>query len=374
MNDDIRALWMKRIFCEINNLQWAMKKLQGQHPRLIDQLELPNIIINDELKHAWGRYHNSSNTIELSVRLLNDHPWSAVKHVIGHEYAHLVVHRVFELHGRPHGEAFKRACKILGVEDSTTCSHEFLQKQGYTKDDSMFRKVQKLLALADGSNEHESRNAMVKAQRFIELHNVDLIRGNSEIEDLYLKRTAGRCWKRIPSYIDALATIIRENYKVKVITSVNYGVNKYGGSVSGKCRMFEFFGKPEHLDIADYVFNFLLDAGENAWKEVQKSGEAKDSGYKKIGYLNGFYEGFSEKLWEAREEVEKDFDNDTTAMICKDDDILNEQYSRAYTRLVNRYTGSSRTSSGWGAGASAGRICSIRPGVSAGGGGPKLLT
>lgn len=72
------------------------------------------VIMNPRMRSVAGRARLSTMTIELNVRLLQDHPIEEFENTLIHELAHLLV---FALYGaRGHGVKWKNMMRRLGAE------------------------------------------------------------------------------------------------------------------------------------------------------------------------------------------------------------------------------------------------------------------
>lgn len=82
-------------------------------PRVQTILNTP-VIMNHRMRSVAGRARLSRSTIELNVRLLQDHPIEEFENTLIHEVAHLLV---FALYGaRGHGTHWKAMMRRMGAE------------------------------------------------------------------------------------------------------------------------------------------------------------------------------------------------------------------------------------------------------------------
>jgi len=98
-----------------------------------------------------------------------------LENIIKHEIAHFMT---FIKYGKvaSHGPEFKSFCVKSGwgeeIYGATTCLDQGSQNTAY-EHSSIFRKVQKLLALAQSSNKHEAELAMIKSRQILLKHNIE---------------------------------------------------------------------------------------------------------------------------------------------------------------------------------------------------------
>ncbi len=115
-----------------------------------------------------------------------------LRNVIRHELAHYLT---FVDHGetyQPHGVDFKAVCQQMNwgaeVSRATFCL-DGAGDASVAEESGVFRKVQKLMALANSSNKHEAEQAMIKSQQLLLMHNIESkYLGSDDDEKMVLKR------------------------------------------------------------------------------------------------------------------------------------------------------------------------------------------
>ena len=172
-------------------------------------------------------------------------------------------------HETAHGESFQKACKYLDIPHNA----QFI---GVKKRKSMGNKIQNLLNLAQSDNHHEAQLAMQKAQDLMSKYNLD-----TEIPQAYSFRGVGKHFKRCPLWHSKIVNICSTYFYVKVLKNYDPLQEAY---------FFEFYGLPENIDSAEFVYNFLFSQGDPYWQKHRQRGSRKDS------FLNGFYDGFELQL------------------------------------------------------------------------------
>lgn len=200
----------------------------------------------------WGTYRSGESfRICISRKLLRDFGLGAARHIVGHEMAHMIVDKIFNMDDlKSHGEAFKKACKMLNINYSRTISSAELHNfdTEYAEKEKIVRKIKKLVKLSESDSQSESEAALKKVHELMLQHNIKFLETRKRKD--YFIRPVGPICKKIPTYMRTLARLIQEYYFVNTVLTYKS---------SGK--MFEFFGSKENLDIAEYVFCCLLQQG-----------------------------------------------------------------------------------------------------------------
>ena len=316
-------------------------------------VEAPNFRI-DNLGQKWGEWDEGKRLISLHENLFRFYPWAAVLHVLRHEMAHLIVSEIFKIHDAlPHGIHWEKACELLKVDPKVTVSYTYLNDYHSHTYDKMALRIQKLMALGESSFKAEAESALNKAYELMERHKVIVAR-KSDNHKIFTHRPLGILFKKVPSYAWSVARILSGYYNVKCIQ-----MNYYGEHTSGK--YLEIFGEPHHLDVAEYVYYFILFEAERQWYEFKESDEwTHDHG--KIQWIKDFIRGFASNLSVHKEKVEKRMDDDTHSLILRYTEILGEKYDEAYPRHINLFTHTTNRKSGDG-GYEAGKRTTLRSAI-----------
>lgn len=315
----------------------------------------------------WGTYHSGeSSRICISRKLLRDFGLGAAKHIIGHEMAHMIVDKIFNMDDlNSHGEAFKKACKMLGIDYSRTISpaelHNFDTE--YAEKEKIVRKIKKLVKLSESDSQSESEAALKKVHELMLQHNIKFLETRKR-EDYFI-RPVGPICKKIPTYMRTLAGLIREYYFVNTVLTYK-----------GSGKMFEFFGSKENLDIAEYVFCCLLQQGESLWKSYRDKKKA-EHGYtrglfSKVNFIDGVIDGYEKQLSAesnffnkktVSEEDKPVIEEECTAIIWEGDKLMEEMYKKAYPRLKSESYRSTSIGGGYHDGREAGLKLRISKGI-----------
>jgi len=318
--------------------------------------------------------------VTISRRLLNNYPWDAVVETLRHEMAHMIVDEVFCIpDALAHGDSFVRACNVLDIDPHG--AHSAAEKLAISlpEKEKMARKVHKLLALGGSSHEAEAESAISKAHELMTKYNIS-VRERPDSERVYIQRPVGAAYKKMPTYVCTLARLVSRYYYVNYIIRHGYRGTKY----------IEMFGEPHNLDIAEYVYHFLLEEGNRQWETFKKTDayqnrfreEDEDdymdwgssygsprrvgrrrSRYSKVAFIDGLYTGFMSKLATTEKAVKIKVDPDNVLPISTLDKKLNEEYDKAYPSVSSHYGSGYGNTGGYSAGAQIGRSISINPGV-----------
>jgi len=213
---------------------------------------------------------------------------------------------------------------------------------------------------------------------------------------MLMARPVGKIYTKVPDYVKTLARTVSNYYFVKHIYIVHEHKN-YGRQGPGDKRYIEFYGEPHNVDIAEYLFHFLLLEGERQWKEFQKTDQYvnrfakrnsendyydddyeyrngkkrknRKSVYSKVSFLTGFYNGFDNKLCEKQTKVSNKLkkENPTTSLpVLGEDVLLKERYKAHYNPTTWHSGGRSGYGGGYSDGRAAGENVRIRQGVTRG--------
>jgi len=232
-----------------------------------------------------GRFILETRSLELSRQLVHGGSWGSIVEVLKHELAHQFVLEVLREHEAPHGPAFRAVCQRLGIDASAAGTPAAPPTPESAR---MLERVHKLLALAESDNRHEAEAAAAAAQRLMLRHNLE--GANPAHESAYTYRHLGRLTGRVSEWERRLGNILGEHFFVEVIWVPAYRrLEQRRGSV------MEAIGTPENLEIADYVYDFLVRSAERLWR-AHKQSEGIRKNADRMAYLAGVMSGFAQKL------------------------------------------------------------------------------
>ncbi len=287
--DILQHLWLQQLLLEFEEI-CLMYGLQ---------LRPPLFEISDTRKEL-GAWCSGTRTLRLSRHLILNYSWSVTLQVLKHEMAHQLCAEEFLITGAPHGEAFQRACDLLGVlpeyrRPGIVVSETVEQATGASKISARGRecmaRVEKLLALSQSSNEHEAALAMQKANDLIEKYHIREL-GNDQ-QYRYGFVIIDRKRKRIESYQRRICTILHDFFFVRVVLS-----NLYDPQTNETYKTIELLGTKENVTIAEYCYHFLENRLVSLWslnrKRFRGSVRTEKNSYY-LGLLRGFYQKLQEQ-------------------------------------------------------------------------------
>ena len=116
-------------------------------------------------------------------------------------------------------------------------------------------------------------------------------------------------------------------------------------------------GTPENLDLAEYVYHFLINQGEIEWRQYRAASLRK--GERRDHFLYGLYTGFAARIGAERRELERQH-----ALVLKRDAVLEDFFDLLHPSVRrSKGRGLGLDQSTFAAGQAAGRQMQIRPGL-----------
>ena len=309
MTDDIKTKWCRQLMNEFSRIAQERKFL----------LDCPNFQIKSGMKKV-GHWSPTSRTIALSEDFILQHTWDIVLELLKHEVSHQYVTDIFkDTESKPHGPAFQKACLAVGVHPdyrgATGRYPKFMGREINQEKAPHLKKIEKLLALAESSNEHEAALAMEKANAIIAKYNIDFVLNKLEADYDYVQICVGST--KTPLTTKWILGILQKHFFVKTII-----VSSYNAEKCSKVKAFEIVGSADNLAIAEYVFHFLCSSIETLWKDYQKKARAK--GAEKRSFCVGVLKGFGDKLDASdqaqHEEMLRGTSCQTTSLLIVDQD------------------------------------------------------
>jgi hypothetical protein len=286
---------------------WA-RQLLKEHELICRRygLELARPVIEVvEVSSYWGKWLAETGTISLSHNLLYSQPWDAVLNVLKHEMAHQLVAEIMA--GAPgHGADFKKACDILGLparfrKASSTMPGGVPDEPDRRPTDSerILKKIRKLLALTDSTNEHEALQAMQKARQLLDRYNLDEELEQNNTGAVFSNLLINLRRKRVECYHRAICSLLIEYFHAEIIITPLYDARDLT-----TYRCIDIMGKDGNVKIAGYVYHFLMDRLPALWQEHQATNPGPKNGRNSywLGVLNGFREGLANDR-QTREET-----------------------------------------------------------------------
>jgi hypothetical protein len=351
-NEDLERNILHGLSCEWERAIWVLPSRQAS------EMRLPLFRLQG-WKDRWGTWSGSNREITLSLDLVLNHSWDAVREVLLHEMAHQFTEEVL-LGGdeSPHGPAFHKACLLLRANPRASGKYPPLDERAFRADggspprDRILRKIRKLLALAASGNRHEADSAMAKAHEFMAKYNLELLEGPEKDRD-FDSVFVGRPALRHLSGDYALAHLLQDFYFVRGIWVPAYVPEK-----KKMGRVLEVSGTIPNLRIAAYVHEFVSRFIHAQWTEYRSGKDLKSR--RLTDFASGIIAGFRSKLQNRSPRLTAI----SGAVVKIEDPLLRKYFRHRYPHTSKVARGGSRTDrSVWQDGVRAGRTLVIFQGI-----------
>lgn len=277
--------WLKQLYFEFETIVF-------QHCLA---LKKPLIEIRD-LKSQWGQWDPLSRTVTLSRSLIQSHSWQHVLGVFKHELAHMYVTEVLE-GDAGHGTDFKCACDVLGLADEYRSSgldlgepiRSWQDISEVPEDEAVIlRKVEKLLAMAESSNENEAFLAMARVQELIGKYNLESALNRKK--NRYVSLVVNHKKQKIDRLQRMIAGILTGYYFVDIVFS-----DLYDSQENVVHKTMEILGTEQNVLMAEYVYGFLRQQSDSLWNHY-RAGQGLKGAAPKMSFQVGVIAGFKRKL------------------------------------------------------------------------------
>jgi hypothetical protein len=261
-----------------------------------------------------GAWIGARRTLELSRALVLEQPWGVVREVLKHEMAHQFVEEALGIHDQTaHGPAFEALCRQHGIDASASGL-----PRAATGDDTVLRRIARLLALATSPNVHEAEAAMQQARRLMLKHNIDA--AAAAAREGFAFRHVGEPRRRIDAHEQVLAGILSDHFFVEVIWVPTYL------PLEGRSgRVLELCGTPSNLDVAAYVHGFVLETSARLWRDHRRA-HGIPGDRERRRFLLGVMLGFEEKLAAGASQTREE------GLVWRGDPELDAYLRRRYPR------------------------------------------
>lgn len=266
--------------------------------------------------------------------------------IIKHELAHYITFINYGERALPHGAEFKAFCQRMGwgeeIYKASTCL-EGGQNAFGLEESSVFRKVQKLMALANSNNTHEAEQAMIKSQQLLLKHNIESKYLDAENEEkIYLKRIMKQ--KQRNAKMRSIGHILGTFF---VSTVYNRGEN---------FTYLEILGNAVNVEIAEHVAAILDTELDKLWKNAQQHSKLKGAIAKNSFFL-GIAKGYCNKIQALKRDYSKDIKN---ALLVIEKKLVDAQ-AMAYNHLATSKSNAHYCMESSALGEQVGRQLSINP-------------
>jgi Protein of unknown function (DUF2786)/SprT-like family len=328
LRDEWIKTWVERLYKDYDYLCFQFRlKLR------------PPLIKVEPSSSRWGLWDPVTRTITLSVRLIETYAWDVVLEVLKHEMAHQITDEIYGAKDA-HGPLFRRACLGLGMAEwAMRAETDFADLGRLARREEpdeptarLLSRIEKLLALATSSNEHEALLAMEKVQELYEKYQLDRLESAKKSDFVY--RTISLQKRRIERFHYLIGSLLRDHFFVRVIFC-----SVFDPRDQCEYKALELMGTQESVQMAEYVYYFLKNQAHSLWNEYrrahQKSGRSKNS------YVIGVLSGFREKLERDRAERGKTSTKTGKALVLAANEALEKFVSYRYPRLTSVRRGTS---------------------------------
>ncbi len=322
-----RRLWVRQLYREYDQIVYRYRV----------GLNAPVLKVGIMVS-KFGYWDPLMRVITLSQDLIEKHPWDIVIEILKHEMAHQLVDEVFR-GSSGHGKDFKDACVTLGVAPWAVSATGELPKEVprwrdralSEEEERLLRRVEKLLALAESTNEHEAALAMQRVQEIYRKYNLAQISGALQPALVYSMICRKRRKLSRPEAL--IFSILGEHYFVRVVHG-----HVFDAKDGCEYVMAELMGTRENVLMAEYVHAFLWTQIHSLWRSYQK--ETRAPGRRKNSYLLGVLAGFREKLRHSAEAAPAPAApvSNLTALVAAADKRVDE-FVRARHPRLSRSTG-----------------------------------
>ncbi len=320
---ELIRLWSQRLYRDYDHICFTFR-LELQRP----------VIRVESLEGRWGLWDPEIRTISLSETLIRNFAWDTVIEILKHEMAHQIV---FDLFGsdQAHGPLFHRAAEMLGMSawacraetDLAAYAPQSVEGASSTEEERLLRRVEKLLALAASSNEHEAFAAMTKVRELQSKYQIDYLR--AKLPPNHLCFTIALKRKRVERYQSVIASLLTDHFFVEVIHS-----HLFDAADCCDYKTLELLGLPQNVKMAEYVFHFLSNQLPLLWSQFRDKG--RPGRVSKTSYFLGVLKGFGEKLEQQTQQALSTIsDERSVSLLALGDQQLEAFVKYRFPRLQN---------------------------------------
>lgn len=267
-----------------------------------------------------------------------------LKDVIRHELAHYLVHIEHGPNVEAHGKEFKELCLSFNWGDSVyLASKEFDLPTIVAKEEEKIRKIKKLLALSSSSNSNEAQQALIKARQLTIKTAVGIETPEEEV--FYLKRVLKN------TIVDGKMRSIAKICETFFVSCVFFKTKE--------ATYLEILGNYEHVQIAEYVAEYLSKELDNLWKHTKTT----HTSIKGLGAKNAFFLGVAKGyISKVNQGILSEATSENQLIVLEKQ--LATAKSLAYKKLRSLKTASKSYTSADLLGQSCGKTLSIKEGLS----------
>jgi hypothetical protein len=279
---------LRRLALEWEDLNWSLFRSTLRTPQLRLLAAASRL----------GEWCAADRTIGISRHAVLEHAWLEVVEILKHEMAHQFVDEILGGEEHPHGPRFVRVCQDRGIDPAATGMPAAPTEA--QAEDRVIARVRKLLALAESSNQHEAELAASTAQRLILKFNLDLQSRARTGDEAFRFAWVGVPTGRVQAHQRYLGALLIEHFFVKGVW-----VSAYLPETDKVGSVLEICGRPENVQMAEFVHDFLSRTIERLWVEHKKA-QGMTSNRDRRAFLTGAVAGFGAKLEEKRRDARRE--------------------------------------------------------------------
>lgn len=269
-----------------------------------------------------------------------------LRNVIRHELAHYITFINYGISARPHSGEFKAFCQRMGWGEEVYAAALSLEESvSELGDESVLRKVQKLMALSTSSNRNEAEQAMIKSQQLLLKHNMESRYIGKEEERSVLKRIMKQSKK--DARMESIAHIL-ETFFVTIV------YNRGGGSI-----VLEILGSQVNVEIAEYVAGVLQGEMDKLWGQAQQNCYLRGT-VARNSFFRGLAKGYCDKI----NALKKAYNQETAQALMVIEKKLVDVKEMVYPRLTSMRSSGGYSREAASLGEQMGRHLNINPALS----------
>jgi hypothetical protein len=288
----------------------------------------PPVLVLDDATDRLAAWDGRHRTITVSRAFVTKASWVAVREVLKHESAHQYVDEVLQIRDESaHGPTFRRVCLDRGIDPRAVgVVLDGAAEARDADDERVLRRVEKLLALAQSDNAAEAEAAANAAQRLMLEHNLACLGRPRR----YVVRTLGQPTGRMHAHEKILGVLLSTSYFVDVII-----VRAWMHEAARMGTVMEVAGAAENVDMAEWVYTFLLGAAERTWREQARARGLPPK--ERLPFFAGFMMGVKDTLGRGAKAAQE------KGLVWKGDADLVDFVRRRHPRVRrSRIAGSAR--------------------------------
>ena len=171
------------------------------------------------------------------------------------------------------------------------------------KNNNIIAKIQKLLSLANSSNENEAKAAMNMANTLLLKHNLSIQQISGYQVEYEIKNLGGE-FLTLKLHQKLVSGLLKGYFFVEVL--ILKKLHNIAGRAQYK-KTIQLVGSKENCEIASYIFSYLDHSYPDLWKSYKKNNPELTTSYHKESYYQGLTQGIKKMLestkWKVQEEM-----------------------------------------------------------------------